>query len=199
MTQEGTGSGQFAGKPEAGVGKPPLLSGGGTFLSPRPRTSHHGFAPGMPATEMGPQGSQQVFRRLGLAAALQGSRRRGRRIQPIRRVSGSGGRKTPAPVRRGGLSCPPLPGHPTMVSRQECPQPRWVRRVHSRFSGDLAWRRPFKVPVEAAGSSQFTGYPEAGVPRSWSAYSQARPLRLRRVTYRLTATPLQLSQSPSAQ
>ena len=107
MTQEGTRSGKFAGKPEAGIGRSPLLSGGGTFLSPRPRTSHHGFAPGMPATEMGPQGSQQVFRRLGLAAALQGSRRRGRRIQPIHWVSGSGGRKTPAPVRRGDFPVPP--------------------------------------------------------------------------------------------
>ncbi len=115
------GGGTFSPPVGVGVGKPPLLfaqdfagpgpvgellSGGGTFLSPRPRTTHHGFAPGMPATEMGPQGSQQVFRRLVLAAALQGSRR-GRRIQSIHRVSGSRGKKTPAPgppTRRLGRS-----------------------------------------------------------------------------------------------
>ena len=48
---EASRSGQFAGKPKAGTGKLPLLSGGGTFLSPRPWIPHHGFAPEMPAAE----------------------------------------------------------------------------------------------------------------------------------------------------
>ncbi len=121
MTQEGTGSGQFAGKPEAGVGRSPLLSGGGTFLSPRPRTPTTGSRQECPQ----PRWIRKVHSRFSgdlAAAALQGSRRRGRRIQPIPGYPEAGVGKPP-PCQEGGLSCPPVPGRPTTVSRQECPQP----------------------------------------------------------------------------
>ena len=69
-------------KPFAGFPQPLEQGHVGQIGQARLPSPYHGFAQGMPAAKMDQQGPQQVFRRLVLAQALQGSGR-GRQIQPI--------------------------------------------------------------------------------------------------------------------
>ena len=59
----------------------------------------------------------------------------------------------------------------TTVSRKECPQPRWISRVRSRFSGDLSLRSPFNAPVSAARSCQLSGKNDSS--KSQSSFESA--------------------------
>ena len=54
--------------------------------------------------------------------------------------------------KKGGLSCPPVPGAGAAVSRREWPRPGWIFRVRSRFCGGLSLRRPVRTWVQVAGS-----------------------------------------------